>query len=293
LLLLGVFAAARKRPPVLGLREVWFQEFGDPALDAVYGEYADFLVAEGAPSGIRSEAVGKMIDVVTGNDAFVFRNLRPEMTGAAQAAAVERNLQIRILHEQPVYVCDLSAGKFDACLSKSLQTKINRSVRLYEERGALKGRIIEPGDAFDAVWARMETLHKASWEARGLPSVFQNQHFISFHQRLRDASPQCAHLFEVKAGDQTIAVLYNLIHGARVMNYQSGFLYETDNRLAPGFVAHAIAAQHYSSARFNTYDLLAGDADYKQRLGKQETTLTSLVLERPTWRNRLRRLVRR
>jgi CelD/BcsL family acetyltransferase involved in cellulose biosynthesis len=97
----------------------------------------------------------------------------------------------------------------------------------------------------------------------------------------------------VKAGDQTIAVLYNLIHGARVMNYQSGFLYETDNRLAPGFVAHAIAAQHYSSARFNTYDLLAGDADYKQRLGKQETTLTSLVLERPTWRNRLRRLVRR
>lgn len=293
LLLLGVFTVARRRPPVFGLREIWFQEFGEPALDAVYGEYADFLVADAAPHDIRADAVSEMVDTSGGDDAFVFRNLRPEMAEAARAAAAERKLAVRTLHEQPVYVCDLSKENFEAGLSKSLQTKISRSKRLYEERDALSARKIEPGDGFDAAWAQMKTLHKAGWKARGGASVFDNWHLGAFHERLRSTSPGSVHLFEVKAGNETIAVLYNFVHGDRVMNYQSGFLYEADNRLAPGFMAHAMAAQFYAEAGFKAYDLLAGEADYKQRLGTQETTLTSLVLERSTWRNRLRRLVRR
>lgn len=293
LLLLGVFAVVRRRPPVFGMQEVWFQEFGEPALDAVYAEYADFLVADAAPDDIRAGAVGSIIDAAVGDDAFVFRNLRPEMTEAAQAAAAERKLAVRTLREQPVYVCDLSAANFEAGLSKSLQTKISRSKRLYEERGVLSVRKIDPGDGFGAAWAQMVTLHKAGWEARGGASVFDNRHLSAFHERLRGISPGSVHLFEVKAGNETIAVLYNFVHGDRVMNYQSGFLYEVDNRLAPGFTAHAMAAQFYAEAGFRTYDLLAGEAGYKQRLGTQETTLTSLVVERPTWRNRLRRLVRR
>ena len=83
-------------------------------------------------------------------------------------------------------------------------------------------------------------------------------------------------------------MLYNFVHGRRVMNYQSGFRYEDDNRMAPGFVTHALAAKFYKQCGFEAYDLLAGDESYKERLGDPETILTSFVVERPTWRNRLR-----
>ncbi len=292
LLLLGAFTKTRRQPPVFGLREAWFQEFGDPALDAVYGEYSDLLVACKAPSDTRAKAVAVMVDATPDADGFVFRNVQKELATAIYAVANEKNMDVRVLREQPTYACDLT-GDFQSGLSKSLLTKIRRSMRLYVERGPLAVRKVEDGDAWRSAWNKMVALHEAGWRARGLPSVFDNKQLIAFHERLRLAAPEDVHLLEVKAGEETIAVLYNFSHGDRIMNYQCGFLYEDDNRLAPGFVSHTLAAQYYSEAGFKIYDLLAGEADYKSRLGNPESTLTSLVLERPTWRNRIRSLVRR
>ena len=100
-------------------------------------------------------------------------------------------------------------------------------------------------------------------------------------------------MFEVSVGGRTIGVLYNFSHDGRVMNYQSGFRFEDDNRFAPGFVCHAMAAQHYLDAGYDAYDLLAGDADYKRRLAAPSTALTSLVVERPNWRRAARRFLKR
>lgn len=290
--LLGIVADAPQYPPFLGLRETWFHEFGAEAPDAVYVEYNDFLVSPSAPADIRQQAVNYLIERHGARDAFVFRNLRPEMARAVHAAAGQSRCVVRLLREQPVYVCRLGDGRFLEGLSRSLQAKIRRAMRLYEERGALVGRVVSQGDEFDAAWGEMTALHAEGWRARGQKAVFDNPHLVAFHERLRKTAPEAAHLFAVKAGDMTIAVLYNFVDEDRVMNYQGGFLFEDDNRLAPGFVAHALAAQHYGDAGYKVYDLLAGEADYKKRLGTQETTLTSLVVERPTWRNRSRRALK-
>ena len=290
--LLGVFCHAPRRPPLLGLGEWWFQEYGDAGRDAVYGEYADFLISEDAPPNARAEALCAMIDAAPDGDGFVFRNLQPAMAEAVRAAASMRGLTIRVLREQPVYTWDLLREPFAARFSRSLQSKIARAVRLYEERGALEYRIVRSAADWPEVWMRLVALHGAGWAARGEKSAFDNTHLVEFHERLRSNAPEALHLFEVTAGGVVLAVLYNFIHGKRVMNYQSGFVREDDNRLTPGFVAHTLAAKHYRELGFETYDLLAGEADYKARLGAVEATLTSLVAERPTWRNRLRTIVR-
>ncbi len=291
-LVMGAFAVAARQPPFLGLRETWFQQTGIPASDFIYAEYVDFLCVGGVSHDLRRDAVCAIIQQVPA-DSFVFCNLHRKMSAAVFSAAAVCAHSGCVLSEQPVYVCDLDGGDFMLSLSKSLRTKISRSMRLYEERGPLTARVATTGIEISQAWAALKTLHKAGWEARGEKSVFDNDRLVAFHESLWRYAPEKLHLFEVKSGEETIAVLYNFIHGERVMNYQSGFKFEDDNRLAPGFVAHAMAAQYYQDAGFKIYDLLAGEADYKSRLGRVDETLTSLVVERPTWRNRLRAIIKR
>ncbi|WP_165793907.1 GNAT family N-acetyltransferase [Hyphococcus luteus] len=289
--LMGAFAAPKRKTMGLGLREVWFQEFGDPARDAIYPEYLDFL-APRPSGGLRTKAAGAIMNYFTDADGFVFRNARMRMTSTVLSAAAGRGFSARVLREQPVYVCELGSTDFIAGLSKSLQTKIRRSIALYEERGGIKTRLAQTAEEKKAAFEKLKELHQQRWRARGREGVFANPHLKSFHERLRAHAPENLHLFEVSAGGETFAVLYNFVHGKRVMNYQSGFNIEDDNRVSPGFVAHALAAQFYQDKGFEAYDLLAGEEEYKARLGDPETILTSFVVERPTWRNRLRARVK-
>ena len=120
LVLLGACADARQNPPVAGMREVWFQEFGEPARDAIYPEYLDFLVAKSAPPSARIAALGALVEG-RNCDSLVFRNLRPRMARAALSVAAARGLSVRILREQSAYVCELGGGAFLDRLPKSLQ----------------------------------------------------------------------------------------------------------------------------------------------------------------------------
>ena len=291
-LLLGAFCIAPRRPPFAGLRETWFQQTGVAVIDSIYAEYVDFLCDGEADHELRRDAVCAIMAEHSA-DGFVFCNLHRKMSAAVFSAAAVCAQAGRVLSEQPVYVCDLTGDPFMTQLSKSLQTKISRSIGLYEARGPLTARIATTEDEKTHAWNALLALHKQSWEARGGSSVFENERLLAFHAALAKHAPEALHLFEVRVGAKTIAVLYNFVHGDRVMNYQSGFSFEDDNRLAPGFVAHALAAQHYQDQGFKTYDLLAGEAEYKARLGRIDETLTSLVVERETWRNKLRAVLKR
>ena len=293
LVLLGVFSIAPRRPPLLGLREGWFQEFGEPKRDAVYPEYMDFLAREDVSHDLRRDVVCALIEQSGDADSIVFRNLRDEMMSAVFSAAAVCEMSGRVLNEHPVYGCALGGEGFMTTLSPSLQSKIARSLRLYQERGPLSGRLAVSREEKASAWESLQQLHKQGWEARGGKGAFDNPHLLAFHERLQRHAPEETQLFVVKANDDVIAVLYNFAHKGRVMNYQSGLKYEDDNKLAPGFVAHALAAQFYQDKGFEVYDLLAGEADYKARLAEPDAIFTSLALERDTWRNRLRAFVKR
>ncbi|NOX81653.1 MAG: GNAT family N-acetyltransferase [Alphaproteobacteria bacterium] len=296
-LMMGVVGAGPRRPAVLGLKEVRLQETGDPALDDIYVEYNDFLAAPEAGADMRRDIIDTLAREFSGADALVFRNVRAPLAQAARASATAGAWNCVTLREQPVFVVDLGAirnagGDFLASLGGSFKTKLRRAMAGYEQRGALSCHVASTEDERRTAWERLSALHQESWRARGKPGSFANQKLVAFHKNLQRHAGEAAQLFEVRCGAETIGVLYNFIHEKRVLNYQSGFKLEDDNKLTPGFVCHALACQYYLEAGFEIYDLLAGEADYKKRLGTPSETLTSLSLERASPRNKVRHLMK-
>ncbi|MEZ5983028.1 MAG: GNAT family N-acetyltransferase [Parvularculaceae bacterium] len=282
--LLGLFGrSVRRSPPVIGSRALHLNEFGVSSFDTVYIEYNDLLLSASTPETARNEALKALFEYFSSEDDLLFRNVRSELVEAIESANEGRRV-LHVLNRQPTFAVDLEAarGGDDALstLSSSARSQIRRSIRRYEERGELKFKIAEGETAREEVWKKLSELHLAGWRSRGVSGAFGAPAFEAFHKHLRDHSPECVHLIEISAGDETIGCLYNFAYEDRALNYQSGFRFEEDNQLKPGFVAHALAIRHYAEAGLSVYDLLAGDAPYKRRLANEGESFSSLVLER-------------
>lgn len=265
-------------------REARLHETGDDAFDAIYVEYNDILLAKDAPDGAREAAIEAIIDALPKIDEFVFRNARPRLAQAVGEVARRRKFVARTLLSQPTFEIDIQAGGRGSVFngfSPSLRAKVRRSIRRYEERGEVKLTRAESEAERGVAWTALMRRHAETWSRRGEPGVFSEKSFLQFHQSLIERCPSSIDLARLTAGEHTIGVLYNFIAGDRVCNYQSGFRYEADNQLAPGFVCHALAAERYREDGFRYYDLMGGDAEYKRRLGRKGETLATIVLTRP------------
>lgn len=176
---------------------------------------------------------------------------------------------------------DLSA--YLDILSKNTRHQVRRSIRKYEERGALALSRPDTVDSATDVMRRLTELHQAQWKARGRQGAFSNSAFSRFHD---DLLIECFEagvidLVEVSAGPNLIGVLYNFVHASTVSSYQSGFIYETDNQLKPGLVCHVLAISDYAAAGKTTYQFLAGAQRYKQSLSTGADDLYWVALQRP------------
>lgn len=285
--LLGLIGRGQRRHP-LALRAPRLNEADHEAVDRVYIEFNDFLCREGDDAA-RGAALSAIADAFSNDDELIFRNATPSLAAAIARRFEAPEFSVATLREAPTFEVDLKAAP---AFSKSLSRKISIAEKSYAERGPLTIARIAPGAEFDAAFARMAQLHGDAWRRRGEAGVFVNPRLIAFHEALRRRAPEMAELFEVRAGDCVIAALYNLVFDGFAANYQSGFQFESDNRLAPGFLAHAFAIDHYRSRGFASYSFLAGDAEYKRRLGVEGPMLKTMVVARSTWRRRVRRLVR-
>jgi len=135
---------------------------------------------------------------------------------------------------------------------------------------------------------RARELHQRRWSSRGVNSAFLNDAAIRFHQQLLDSSAGDGEphmdsfhvdLLRIRAGKQTLGVLYMLLYAGRANLYQCGLSYDdndSDNKLAPGLLSHALAIEHYLQRGFAEYDFLAGEEKsirYKTTLGAQSRSL--------------------
>lgn len=272
--------------------EARLHETGIEDYDRIYLEYNDFLIAKSSPPETRSAMLDALLDALPRVEEFVFRNARTPIIACAEAIANVRNLELQLHLTQPTHQIELkSQGKsvFDG-FSPSLRAKICRALRRYEERGPVALHRSTTGPDRAIAWTELMRLHAQTWSRRGASGVFRGERFMGFHGRIFERHPKSIDLVRVTVGNDTIGALYNFVSGARVYNYQSGFRYESDNQLVPGFVTHAIAAERYREDGYSTYDMMGGDADYKRRLGVEGETLKSFALTRRGLRSTLRSL---
>lgn len=273
------------------LRDARLHETGVDALDRIYLEYNDILIARNAPAGARDAALAALMEASPAADQFIFRNATPALTAAVEPAADAEELAVEFLNRQPTFFIDLKAlgeNSVFTAFSASLRSKIRRSIKRYEERGAV--RIVRPATTAEksVAWTELARLHSETWSRRGERGLFHERQFCLFHEKLLERHADKVDFARLTAGGETIGVLYNFVERDRVYNYQSGFRYESDNQLAPGFVCHALAADEYRTAGFSVYDMMGGEADYKRRLGREGETLATIAVTKRNLRARAR-----
>lgn len=186
-------------------------------------------------------------------------------------------------------------GGYLDLLGSATRAQIRRAHRGY---GALDVEISSDERHALDIYDELVKLHATLWRRRGEPGAFADPWFDAFHRRLIQSRHRHGELqlIRVRARDQTVGCLYNLVSNGRVLFYQSGLAMSDDPRLKPGYVCHAEAVQFNAAAGHAVYDFLGGDARYKQNLATDETRLVWAALRRPLARfaleDRMRELKR-
>ena len=194
---------------------------------------------------------------------------------------------------RPTYFVDLTTlrttgATYETILSKNTRDQMRRSLRLYRERGDVTLRAAASEEDALALFEELGKLHGARWTAQGIPGgAFASRAWRAFHERLiaRTFAEGGTHLLRVAAGNEPIGLLYLFVARGVVSFYQSGFRYESDNRIKPGLVTHALAIQRYLEQGLDGYDFLAAGVEgarYKESLSTSTDRLAWAVARRPT-----------
>jgi len=271
-----------RRLPV-GTR-LWLNESGIPALDSVHVEHNGILAARGMLARVLAPMLETLVrearDVVlSGIDAA-------HLDAARATGALIRERA----HPSASPWVDLEAvrahpGGHLALLSANARQQIRRSIRRYEQAGALVVRRAASLEEAGAFLDGLGALHQIAWVRRGQKGAFANPAFVAFHRELlATAWPRGEiDLLRVEAGAGVLGYLYNFRWRDRVANYQSGFDYAAAESAhqKPGLTCHHLAASMYAREGLAAYDLLAGESRYKTTLATGAAALHWIELLPP------------
>jgi CelD/BcsL family acetyltransferase involved in cellulose biosynthesis len=169
-------------------------------------------------------------------------------------------------------------------LSPSTRYQIRRAHRLYEENfGSVE---VQPAASCDQAlrfFDELVELHQQRWVGKGASGAFHNRFFHAFHRNLihKRLDSGEIQILRIRAGRTTIGCLYNFVFNGTVSFYQSGFRYDSDNKLKPGLLAHAQAILFNAKQGYRIYDLMSGVARYKQSLCTNSRELVWAVFAKP------------
>ena len=174
-------------------------------------------------------------------------------------------------------------------LSANRRSQIRRSIKEYEKDGKIQCQQAASSEEALSMLNELARLHEQAWQSRSVTGAFSNKYFSQFHKDLianyfDTGNIQLLHVFNER---ETIGYLYNFIYCRKVLFYQSGLNYSAGNQYRPGLVSHYFAILHNVARNIDTYDFLAGDADYKKSLGTNSVPMYWIRLIKSNSRYRL------
>lgn len=158
-----------------------------------------------------------------------------------------------------------------------------RAMAPYRERGPLLLEMAEDVDIALTWFRAAGAWQRERWAARGMAGAFDHPFYVRMHERLIREGLEAAavELIRVAAGGIPIGYLYNFRWRGWVGFYFGGYAFETDNRLKPGLVTHAMAIERHLATGIAIYDFMAGDHRYKASLVAPGPRIDAIMLERP------------
>lgn len=286
-------ARTQWRHRVLPSRTLYLNQTGHSAYDEICIEY-NGLVHDGVPPVTEIlaqlpggwdelympalDAEGALASRLTAGDALATGRL-------ADQARLRVRVDRRVL--SPMVDLDKvrTSGDYLKLLGSNTRSQIRRTRKLYGARGALVAEVASSPAQALAFFDELVALHRRTWEQRGEAGAFL-PFVLAFHQRLieRRFATGEIQMIRVRAGDTTVGCLYNMIWQGSVLFYQSGLVYETDSKLKPGLVCHALAVDHDARAGHRYYDFLGGESRYKQSLATDVRSLVWIRIQQPRLR---------
>jgi CelD/BcsL family acetyltransferase involved in cellulose biosynthesis len=285
-------ACTRWRHRVLPSRTVHLNQTGHNAFDEICIEYNGIL-SSGEPLSI-TELVTRLGGgwdemYLAALDAYGALATGLAAEGALARGGIADRLHLRIdgRVESPLVDLDKvrAAGDYLKVIGSNTRSQIRKTQKLYSARGPVVLEVASSPAQARAFFDELVALHRRAWADRGQAGAFLP--FVhAFHQRLIDRRFETGEiqLLRVRAGDTTIGCLYNLVWQGAVLFYQSGLVYETDGKLKPGLLCHALAIEHAAAAGHRRYDFLGGDSRYKQSLATDARPLIWVRIQQPRLR---------
>ena len=275
---------------LLKVRKLYVNETGDPEQDINCIEYNGFLVDASLGEAVeramlRHVALGDPAKLgLAPWDEFRFGGVPARY----QALAAETGLRLHLVGERPTARVDLAAirasgkGYLD-WLSSNTRYQARRAMKLYGERGPLALDVAATVEEAYQFLDGMAALHQPYWIARGSRGAFGYPFLVAFHKRvIATALPKGeVELLRIRAGAQPIGFLYNFVHRGWVGTYLSGFVYEEDSKLKPGYVSYALCIDRHLALGTQVVDFLAGENRYKMSLGRRDADIVHFDLQRP------------
>jgi len=191
-------------------------------------------------------------------------------------------------YKKSAYYVDLHkiGNTFDsylATLSLNTRSQIRRSVRFYNEFGALQ---VAEADSIDTAREMLEEMYylgNIRKESQGVVSSI-NPYVIKFNDDLLQARFSFGEIqvLKISAGEKLVGYLYNHVYNGCVYFYQCGFQYYEDNKARPGLVTHALAIVYNANKKNTIYDFGAGEDRYKKSLSNGNNSIVWVRLLKPT-----------
>ncbi|MER9230405.1 GNAT family N-acetyltransferase [Mesorhizobium sp. M0437] len=292
--IVGLAIICRRRAWSFGrhARARWLlNETGDVRFDRLFIEYNDILAERSLADATRVACIEALTLHLRRSDQLVLSGIDPDFELAACRTAGRAGLLTEVRADDTARWIDFAevrqkGGNFRATLGRNTRQAVSRAIRLYAERGPIECRNMETTSEALAAFDLLADLHQARWGRKG---SFANPSFRRFHEELikRGVSTGSVRISRTLAGDQTIGVLYNFVHDGRVLNYQSGFLYERDGRLKPGLISHVLAIEDSIRRGECGYDFLAGFSGHKSHLANAEHPMKWIAIGRDSPERRI------
>lgn len=291
-----VVRSIERRHAVLRSRCLYLHQTGLDAEDQIWIEYNGFLSGRGYESSVAVACLEHLKRREPDWDEFVIGAADEEYVQSISEAS---GLVSHVRWEAPCFGIDLSSLRSSGqsyldSLSANSRHQIRRSLRLYEQIGAVTLERPKTHEEAELVWGSIAPYHLARWGDKTGESGFANQDFVRFHQHFirTNWKAGAVDLIVLKAGDEVIAIFYNFLYRNRIYFYLAGIRSETDNRLKPGMLGHALCVEDYLDRGFDFYDFMGGEERYKRQLGVRHQYLVRAGLQRDRWKLRAERAAR-
>jgi CelD/BcsL family acetyltransferase involved in cellulose biosynthesis len=297
---LAILAPAKvTRHRLLTSKALFLNEAGLAGYNFVI-EHNGFLLRSGREQQALDACLQFLAAEVHGWDEVFISGIRQDSPLFLSEALAEHDIQRRVLKTSSSRYVDLeelrqSGRDYLDTLSSNTRYQVRRALRKHETNGPLTLAVATTLEQAHAYFEEMKVLHQAYWVGKGMRGSFANHHWEAFHRSLM--SERFSHgeiqLLRIAAGAQPIGYLYNFIHNGWVYALQSGFHYEQNHTLHPGYVSHYLAIEYNLRHGAKIYDFLAGDAQYKYSLGRNDHALAWVVLQRRRWKFTLEDVLRK